>query len=114
VYGALAPGGVFVFDIATPGRAPKSKPRVNRREGEDWAIVTVTTPIPGGLRRNMVFFRRYGEWYKRGTETHDLSLYPAAEILAALRRSGFKARRLPVKGNFQDVPGMAWFLAEKN
>jgi SAM-dependent methyltransferase len=113
VFEALEPGGVFIFDIATPARAPKSKPRIHRRDGKDWAIVSVTTKIPGGLRRSMVFFRRYGELYQRGTETHDLSLYPVADILTLLRRCGFKARRLPAKGYFQEVPGMAWFLAEK-
>jgi SAM-dependent methyltransferase len=113
VHDALEPGGVFVFDIATPARAPKGKPRVHRRDGKDWAIVSVTSKIPGGLRRSMVFFRRFGELYRRGTETHDLSLYPVTDILTALRRCGFKARRLPAKGYFQEVPGMAWFLAEK-
>ncbi|MEO5922433.1 MAG: class I SAM-dependent methyltransferase [Bryobacteraceae bacterium] len=113
VYEALQPGGVFVFDIATPDRAPKGKPRVHRRDGKDWAIVSVTTKIPSGLRRSMVFFRRYGEFFRRGEETHDLSLYPVADILTALRRCGFRARRLPAKGYFQEVPGMAWFLAEK-
>lgn len=113
VYRALEPGGVFIFDIATPARAPKGKPRVQRREGKDWAIVSVTTKIPGGLRRSMVFFRRYGELYRRGEETHDLSLYAVTDILAMLRRCGFKARRLPAKGYFQEVPGMAWFLAKK-
>ncbi len=113
VHEALQPGGVFVFDIATPARAPKGKPVVQRRDGHDWAIVSVTSKIPGGLRRSMVFFRRYGEMYHRGTETHDLSLYPVADILTMLRRCGFKARRLPAKGYFQEVPGMAWFLAEK-
>jgi SAM-dependent methyltransferase len=113
VFEALEPGGVFVFDIATPARAPKAKPRIHRRDGKDWAIVSVTTKIPGGLRRSMVFFRRYGEMYRRGTETHDLSLYSVADVLALLRQCGFRSRRLPAKGYFQEAPGMAWFLAEK-
>jgi SAM-dependent methyltransferase len=113
VHDALEPGGVFVFDIATPARAPKGKPRIHRRDGKDWAIVSVTTKIPGGLRRSILFFRRYGELYRRGTETHDLTLYSVAEILMSLRRCGFKAIRLPAKGYFQEVPGMAWFLAVK-
>ncbi len=113
IYDALQPGGVFVFDIATPSRAPKSKPQVVRHDGKDWSIVSVTSKIPGGLRRSMTFFRRYGELYRRGTETHDLTLYSVAEILLALRRCGFKASRLPAKGYFQEIPGMAWFLAAK-
>ena len=113
VFEALEPGGVFVFDIATPARAPKGKPRVQRRDGKDWAIVSVTTKIPSGMRRSITFFRRYGDMFRRGTETHDLSLYAVADILTALRRCGFRARRLPATGYFQEVPGMAWFLAEK-
>jgi len=113
VHEALRPGGVFIFDIATPARAPNRKPRVHRRDGTDWAIVSVTAAIPNGMRRSMVFFRRHGELYRRGVEEHELSLYPVADILALLKRCGFKARRLPGQGYFQEVPGIAWFLAEK-
>jgi SAM-dependent methyltransferase len=112
VHAALRPGGVFIFDIATPSRAPRKTPRVVRREGDGWAIVSVTTPIPNGLRRSMVYFRRHGELYRRGAEEHELTLYPASDILTWLRQTGFKPRRLPDAG-FPSVPGMAWFAAQK-
>jgi SAM-dependent methyltransferase len=113
VYAALEPGGVFVFDLATPARAPKKKtPRVFRNEGEDWAMVAVSTAIPDGLRRSMTFFRRHGDLYRRGAETHDLTLYPLNDILAALRDCGFRARKLSPAG-FPTVRGMAWIVCEK-
>ena len=112
VFDALPPGGVFIFDIATPARSPKKKPRVFRNEGKDWAIVSVTTAAPGGLRRDMTFFRKHGDFYRRGTESHVLRLYPVADVLKALRGCGFRARRLELTG-FPGVAGMAWILAEK-
>jgi hypothetical protein len=42
-----------------------------------------------------------------------LNLYPVLDVLASLKRCGFKARRLPVTGQMPEVPGVAWFLAEK-
>jgi SAM-dependent methyltransferase len=43
IHAALAPGGVLVFDAATPGRAPKPGAERKFMEGPDWAVeVTVT------------------------------------------------------------------------
>jgi SAM-dependent methyltransferase len=112
IYAALRPGGVFIFDIATPARAPKSQPRIHRTDAEDWNVISVTTRRTYGLRRRVVYFKRHGEHYRRGEEVHDQNLYPAAAILAALRTVGFKARRLPAS-DFPRVQGMAWFHAVK-
>ena len=39
VYSALQPGGLFLFDVAGPGRVPGGGPRRLHMEGEDWAVL---------------------------------------------------------------------------
>jgi SAM-dependent methyltransferase len=113
VYRALEPGGVFVFDLATPARAPKSQPRVHRAEGGDWKIVSVSTAILGGLRRRITFFRKHGDVYRRGSETHDLKLYPVNDVVTALRSTGFQVKRLSHLEGAPGMPGMTWVVAWK-
>src|SRR5947209_5688592 len=42
VHRALRPGGVFVFDVAGPGRGGGRGPRQKNWQGEDWAILLET------------------------------------------------------------------------
>jgi SAM-dependent methyltransferase len=39
VYSALAPGGVFVFDVAEPGQVARGTATRGFSEGEDWVVV---------------------------------------------------------------------------
>lgn len=110
---ALRPGGVFVFDFATPARPPRQGPRVVWQEGRDWAIASITTGEQGTLRRQLNWFRKEGHLYRRGAETHELRLYEPREVAADLAGCGFEAHRLPRRGQFPEVEGMAWMLAVK-
>jgi hypothetical protein len=61
VYAALKPGGLFIFDIAEPGRG--KGPRQKYREGQDWAVLLEvdedsTTNL---LTRRITSFRRVGK-----------------------------------------------------
>ena len=38
-YDALAPGGVFVFDVAEPGQVPRGAKTRGFSEGEDWVVL---------------------------------------------------------------------------
>jgi SAM-dependent methyltransferase len=40
VYGALRPGGVFVFDVLGPGQVPPGTTARGWRVGEDWAVLS--------------------------------------------------------------------------
>jgi len=115
VYRALRPGGVFIFDIAEPGRLPKTLPQRVRRSGPDWALLVTI----GGdskqhiLRRHITCFRKIGEQYRRSEETHVLRLYRARDLIYDLLACGFKARQIKGYGRFRLPPGMTAIVATK-
>jgi len=114
VYRALRPGGVFIFDIVEPGVEGEG-PRRRWVEGPDWAVLLEPREDRKRktLTRRIISFRRTGAGYRRSEETHLLHLYPAAELLAELRRAGFRARLLSGYGRFRFAPGHSAFLARK-
>ncbi|HSJ45819.1 MAG TPA: methyltransferase domain-containing protein [Euzebyales bacterium] len=99
----LAPGGVFLFDIATPGRGGPD----GRRTGfTDTAAYTMhfesreATDDDGTatLERRMVLFTRDGDVYRRSDEVHHLRLYRAATVTDLLEAAGFEATMLAAYG----------------
>jgi len=94
VYRALCPGGVFLFDFAEPGQIPGAARRERYTVGPDWAVLADATEDKRRrlLTRRIVSFRKLGRLYRRTEETHTVRLYEAAELLAALRSIGFRAR----------------------
>jgi len=114
VFAALRPRGVFLFDVAEPSRIPPGGPRKHFVEGRDWTILVETE---GDRKRNtltrIVSFRRIGTRYRRSREVHRLQLYPAADLLNALTRAGFRAERLSGYGRFRFPEGIAGYLACK-
>lgn len=109
VYKALRPGGVFIFDIAEPGR----ELRRAHAQGKDWAILFTAEARRDLLVRRMTAFRKVGKLYRRSEETHRLRLYPSAAIAAALRRAGFTVRVLRAYGRMPLPSGNAAFVATK-
>src|SRR5689334_18189092 len=77
VRGALAPNGVFVFDVATPGRAGPRPEQGRYVEGEGWAIGVrfAEHREPPELERFVTMFMRDGDAYRRVEEHHVLRLY---------------------------------------
>jgi SAM-dependent methyltransferase len=110
VYGALHPGGVFVFDVAEPGRGGGSQ-----RQGTDWAtLVQVEEDTKANvLTRKITFFRQVGELYRRGQETHRLQLYRGSDLAKELRSLGFRVRLLRAYGEMRFLPGVVGILARK-
>jgi SAM-dependent methyltransferase len=117
VHAALPPGGLFVFDLAGPGRAPGPEPARNYALGGDWAVLHEASEDPerGLLRRRITTFRRepHGRRYRRSDEQHELVLVPAQEALAKLRACGFSARSLPGYGGKRMAPGHSVFVARR-
>ena len=101
---ALAPGGVFLFDIATPGRGG---PDGSRTGFTDTAAYTMhveaheTTADDGTatLERRMVLFTRDGDVYRRSDEVHRLRLYRAATVTDLLDAAGFETTLLAAYGD---------------
>ena len=94
VYRALRPGGLFVLDLAGPGRVPRDGPARSWAEGPDWAILVETDEDPSRrlLTRRMTTFRRTGRGWRRGRVTHRQRLHPPSEIGTRLRQGGFRVR----------------------
>jgi hypothetical protein len=94
VYRARRPSGLFVLDLAGPGRVSGHVPLRSWAEGADWAILVETEEDPRRrlLTRRMTTFRRTDRRWRRGRETHRQRLHPPSEIAARLRRVGFRVR----------------------
>jgi len=86
VRAALSPGGLFVFDVATPGRGDSK----SWHEGDGWLVCAEAIESDRTLTRAIVSFRSVdgGEW-RRSDEVHRLTLYPPDELVASLTDAGF-------------------------
>jgi SAM-dependent methyltransferase len=115
IYGALARGGLLVFDVAGPGRVPGPGARRSYTEGDGWAVLVTAEEDRrlGVLTRHITSFRRVGELYRRDEEVHRLRLLRRPEVVRELRGIGFRVRLLSGYGPFRFPPGHVGFLAWK-
>lgn len=142
-FDALLPGGLFIFDLATPSRrtgtsgggrraplnpsaaGPVRVQRADDRAGvtrysrhtaqRDWAMLldVEVDPRRCELTRRITTFRRIGSVYRRSGETHRLRLYRPSEVAARLRATGFRVRILRGYGDLEFPRGLSGFLARK-
>ena len=115
VYDALAPGGVFVFDVLGPGQVPPGATARGFRVGEDWAVLSEREEDAerGTLVRRIVSFRKVGEHYRRDDEVHRVRLYAPEELSAELGWIGFEVRMMRSYGGYPLAEGHAAFVARK-
>ncbi|MBL8237664.1 MAG: class I SAM-dependent methyltransferase [Bryobacterales bacterium] len=116
VHKALRPGGLFVFDVAEPGRVPPFAPEQYWEEGPDWAL---RVEVDGNaysrwLTRKIVCFRRNSAGlYRRSDELHRLRLFHAEDVQAELASLGFQTRVQSGYGRFRLYPGLRAIVAQK-
>jgi SAM-dependent methyltransferase len=79
VSAALRPGGLFLFDLAGPGREPE--PRHLEVDGPGWHMQVDMSERDGVLTRRIDL----GD----AVETHVLRLHTPADVLGTLARAGF-------------------------
>jgi SAM-dependent methyltransferase len=93
VRAALAPGGVFVFDVATPGRGGPDRRRDRFHDDENgWSLGMQSTESDDRttLERRITIFVREGDTgYRRVDEIHTLRLYGADVVRDALVAAGY-------------------------
>jgi len=113
VYDALEAGGVFIFDVAEPGRG--KGPRQKHVEGPGWAVLIEVDEDTrtNRLTRSITLFRKTGESYRRDREVHRLRLYKRSDVAKELRRVGFRVRTLRGYGNQPMIKGCVGFIARK-
>jgi SAM-dependent methyltransferase len=118
VHHALLPGGVFVLDVAGPGRAGPGRVTEMFHDHDGWAMrVRVEEGADGVLTRDMTLFCAAGDvdgHFRRIDERHGLRLYRPADMTRALRDAGFRVRRLRGYGDLRFGPGWAGFIATKS
>ncbi len=113
IHAALRPGGVFIFDVAAPGRGVG--PTMKNFSGHDWAILMDVHEDKSRrvLTRRLTSFRKVGKLYRRSEEIHRLRLYRPLEVAAMLRRAGFGVRIVRGYGKLRFKPGHHGFVARK-
>jgi hypothetical protein len=92
---ALEPGGLFLLDVAEPGRERRT-PRRTWHEGPDWLLCVEAAEAPDErvLRRRITVFRQANGAWRRSDELHRLRLYPRQALLDLLASTGFHTRLL--------------------
>jgi len=113
IYRALRPGGVFVFDVAEPGRDHRRARHFNQTD--DWACLVEFEEDPRSARltRHITTFRKQGKNYRRAEETHVLQLYKGTELADDLCEIGFKTRIVRSYGDYQLPKNLVGLIARK-
>ncbi len=116
IYNALAPGGVFVFDIAEPGQVIEGNRVKSFTEGKDWIVLVEKEEDQEKLvlSRRIVTLRKVGEYYRRDDELHYLRLYKAADITEKLSQVGFTVESMSSYGNYKLPQAHVAFVARKS
>ena len=112
---ALGPGGLFLLDVAEPGRERRT-PRRAWSEGRDWLLCLEATEEsdPPLLHRRITTFRRADGAWRRSDELHTLRLYPREALLDELAAAGLRTRLLASYGRaWRFRRGHAGILASK-
>jgi len=114
VYRALVPGGLFVFDVAGPGRGGPTGTRTAARVTDDWAVVATSRESGRGtLERGITTFSRDGSCWRRSEERHFQNLYAAGPFARRLRRIGFRVRVRRGYGAYRLGRDVAVLIARK-
>jgi SAM-dependent methyltransferase len=116
VAAALVPGGLFVFDVALPGRHGPARRRVVFHDREDWSLAMDADEQGDTLDRRIVVFRRTPGpgggpgLYRRTDEHHVLRLYRPEAVEAALQRAGLSVERRSGygSGTTRSTPTSGW------
>ena len=115
IFKALWPGGVFLFDMAGPGRIAGPGMAHTETIGDDWGVLVdaVEDPKKGVLTRTITTLRKASKGIVQTEEVHRQRLVPAAKVLEMLRKAGFKARSLQGYDGNRFAPGHSVFLARR-
>ena len=115
VFKALWPGGVFLFDMAGPGRIPGGGAAHLAVVGDDWGVLVdgVEDTKKAILTRTITALRKTPKGISQTEEVHRQRLVPQARVLELLRTAGFKARSLHGYDGNRFAPGHSVFLARR-
>jgi SAM-dependent methyltransferase len=109
---ALAPGGVFLFDVSTPGRLGPERARERVHDHGDWTLCMHAAELDDTLERRIVIYTRTAPGtYTRVDEHHVLHLYEPDEVVATVSAAGFAVERLATYGEATaSTPPSGWVV----
>jgi SAM-dependent methyltransferase len=115
IYRALEPSGLFILDVAGPGRVSGPGPYRTYMEGLDWAVLVTSEEDTRHrfLTRRITSFRRVGELFRRDQEVHQQRLIAQSEVVRQLRSIGFRVRTLRGYGELKFGRGHGGVMASK-
>jgi SAM-dependent methyltransferase len=111
--GALAPGGLLVFDVIL-AEGPPLDGR-GWRSGDDWVILweTVEDRAARRLTRRIETFHRDGSSYRRSSELHAVTLFDAGVLTAWLEDESFEVATASSYGSQALGPRRLAFFATR-
>ena len=114
IHTALAPGGLFLFDVIVADAVPSLTAR-GWKAGADWAVLSDVREDAdrGRLTREITTFRKIGAGYRRSCETHRQRLHRADDIDKCLREIGFEVDTGRSYGGFPLLPRRMAFICRK-
>lgn len=115
VYQQLLPNGIFMFDILEPKTIDESLVHKSLVEKEDYSIFLTKegNQAKNTLTRNIVLFRKVGDWYRKSKEIHEVYLLKPNEIKTILEKIGFIVKIIDGYGDFKFRHGLFGILARK-
>ena len=116
IHDSLQSGGVFLCDVAEPGRVPGTGPlRTLRRRKRLGGSREFQKRIASAdsCARTITTFRQVGDLCRRDQEAHCQRLLPQLELAAQLRSIGFRVRVLRGYGRLRFGQGHVGLLARK-
>ena len=114
VFDSLISGGVFIFDLAEPGRC-RGKTQAFF-EGSDWTCLVEFQHDEARqqLTRRIVTFRKTGDTWRRHEETHRQRLYESRTVDEMLKSVGFQVEIVSAYGAAAFPEALAGFVARKS
>jgi SAM-dependent methyltransferase len=115
VYRTLIPGGIFIFDVVTPGQVPPGEVVKNFTEGQDWVVLVEKQEdlIRQILTRRIITFRQIGEFYRRSEEVHLQRLFDVETLTETLEQIGFEVETMSHYGQFKLPPARVALIVQK-
>lgn len=113
VFAALDEKGLFIFDVAEPGRNREAPGGLWEGEGWTTRVKFDHDPASHCLTRHIVTYRRHGKGCRRREETHRLRLYRGRDIATLLRAVGFRVRIVRGYGAYRLPRAWVGLIARK-
>lgn len=111
IFEALIPGGIFLFDLAAPGRVGAGRGFI---ESAKWALGLVARESGDQLLRKITIFHEVDEGtWRRSCEQHRLRLWPPASVVERLCACGFGVKELRGYDGTTMPPSLHAYLAIK-